>query len=394
MAKNKKDKPVFDGKRKKQRAIKVRIYPTPEQEILMQKTFGCCRFYWNHALEDEQEFYAATDKHFIPTPAKYKTAYPFLKEVDSLALANTQLDLNTAFSKFFDKDDDAKYPKFKSKKRSRKSYTTNCQYREGSVTIWTNGKGIRLPILGFVLGKMHRKPPQNWVLKNATVYQSASGKYFCAICYEIVEDIPAEVEPTIETAIGLDYSSPHFYVDDEGHSPEIPHWYRASEDKLAKEQRRLSRMKYGSKNYEQQKKKVALIHEKVANQRNDFLHKESLRIANACSVVCVEDIDLRGLSGSLHLGKSTMDNGFGKFRVMLQYKLEDRGKHYVVIDKWYPSTKTCSVCGVINPEVVLGVEEWTCPACGTHHLRDKNGATNIKNEGFAILVKGLGRSVA
>ena len=385
----KKKKQIPDGQHIQQRAIKVRIHPTPEQEMLFQKTFGCCRFYWNQALSDEQEFYTATDAHFIPAPAKYKTQFPFLKEVDSLALANAQLNLNKAFKKFFDKSDRAKYPNFKSKKRCRKAYTTNCQYNNGKATIYATGDGIRLPIVGFVKGTMYRKPPEHWVLKNATVSQSASGKYFCSLCYEFEEDIPKTIEPTIEMAIGLDYSSPHFYADDDNNSPDVPHAFRRSEDKLAKLQRQLSRMHPRSKNYERQKYRIAVLHEKITNQRKDFTHKESRRIANAYDVVCVEDIDLRGLSGSLNFGKATMDNGFGMFRTMLQYKLAEQGKHYVVIDKWYPSSKTCSACGIVNADVVLGIGEWICPHCGTHHWRDQNGAINIKREGFATLMKQL-----
>lgn len=386
-------KKISSDRQLQQRAIKVRIYPDEKQEVLIQKTFGCCRFYWNQALSDEQEFYAATDSHFIPTPAKYKKQFPFLKEVDSLALANTQLNLNSSFRKFFDKNDKARYPNFKSKKRSRKSYTTNCQYNNGKATIYTTGKGIRLPIAGFVEGIMYHKPPDYWVLKNATVSQSSSGKYFCSLCYEFEEPVPQAVAPSLESTIGLDYSSPQFYVDHNGCSPAVPHAYRKSETRLAKLQRQLSRMVPGSKNYEGQKHKIAVVHEKIANQRNDFVHQESRRIANAYSAVCVEDIDLRGLSGSLRLGKSTMDNGFGKFRTCLEYKLCEQGKHFVKIDKWYPSTKTCSVCGTVKPDIVLGVSEWDCPCCGTHHMRDRNGAINIRNEGYAMLMQQLQSSV-
>ena len=387
MGKQKREKNAPDGMRYVQRAIKVRIYPTEEQEILFQKTFGCCRFYWNNALSDEQKFYVETDTHFIPTPAKYKKSFPFLKEVDSLALANTWLNLNRAFSKFFSKEDKAGYPKFKSRKHGRKAYTTNNQSNNRKATIWTDNGGIRLPIVGYVKGTMYRSAPEHWVLKNVTVSQSTSGKYFCSLCYEFLEPIPHTRYPLFDETIGLDYSSPLFYVDDDRYSPDVPHAFKRSENRLAKLQRQLTRMESGSKNYEEQKLKIALLHKKIANQRKDFTHKESRRIANAYSAVCVEDLDLRGLSGSLNLGKSTMDNGFGMFRNQLKYKLEEQGKHFVKIDKWFPSSKTCCMCGYVNKEVTLGVREWDCPSCGTHHLRDRNGATNIKVEGFTILMQ-------
>lgn len=381
-----KKKKQHDGQQLHQRAIKVRIHPTEEQEILIQKTFGCCRFYWNHALNDEQEFYAATDVHFIPTPAKYKKDFPFLSEVDSLALANDQLALEKAFSAFFDANNKAKYPRFKSKKRDRKSYSTNCQYpKGGNQTIEITTAGIRLPKLGVVAATLYRKPLEGWKLKGATISQSASGKYYCSLLFEYWSQTPKAVCSSLETTIGLDYSSPSFYVDSEGFSPEKYRWYRKAEEKLAKEQRKFSRMVRDSKNYEQQKRKIALLHERIANQRKDFAHKESRKIANSWDAVCVEDIDLRAMAGSLHLGKSTLDNGFGMFRNFLEYKLKEQGKYFVKIDKWFPSTKTCSACGVVNAEIVLGVSEWTCTCCGTHHMRDHNAAINIKNEGHNLI---------
>ena len=370
------------GQKNVSRAIKVRIYPTEQQQELFQKTFGCCRFYWNQALNDEQEFYAATDKHYIPTPAKYKSSFPFLKEIDSLALANVQMNLNLAFSTFFDKDNKSRYPNFKSKKKSRKSYTTNCQVINGNSTITVTKDGIKLPKVGVVAANLHRNPMKGWSLKSATISQSPAGNYYCSVLYECYKPVPDEVLPDPETTIGLDYSSPLFYVDSNGYSPERFRWFRASEGKLAREQRKLSHMKYGSKNYEQQKRKVASIHDKIANQRIDFIHKESRKIANSCSAVCVEDLNLRALSQSLKLGKSTNDNGFGMFRNALEYKLADQGKHLIVIDKWFPSSKLCGNCGFIYSDLQLNDREWTCPCCGTIHPRDKDAACNIRDYGL------------
>lgn len=235
---------------------------------------------------------------------------------------------------------------------------------------------------GAVKAFLHRNLPPNSMIKRAAIKQTKSGKYFCVLQYQYEIPDPDEVFPTDENTVGLDYSSPNFYVDDNGYSPESHHWFRESEKKLAKAQKDLSRMVYGSKNYNQQLHKIQLIHEHIANQRKDFIHKESRRIANACGAVCVEDIDLRVMSQTLRLGKSTMDNGFGMFRDALAYKLEEQGKHLIFIDKWFPSSKNCCFCGQRNPDLELKDREWICPHCGKIVLRDKGAAMNIKKEGI------------
>ena len=368
--------------KKMNRAIEYPIYPTAEQASLIQRTFGCVRYIWNQMLADHNEFKAATDVDFIPTPAKYKKDAPFLKEVDSLALANTQLALNKAFSKFY-KEKNVGYPNFKSKKRDKKSYTTNNQIPKGSrPTIFIGNDIIHLPKVGDVAANLYRLPKDDWCLKNATVKQTKTGRYFCVLTFEFEIDIQ-EVQPSIERGIGLDYSSPLFYIDSEGRSPEFPKPFRTAEAKLAKEQHKLSRMKRGSKNYSRQLLKVQKLHEHIANQRKDFLHKLSREIANSYDNVCVEDINLRGMAGSLRLGKSTNDNGFGMFRNFLEYKLGEQGKQLIRIDRFYPSSKTCSVCGCIKDDLTLEDRTYVCPSCGTAIDRDKNAAINILVEGVA-----------
>ncbi len=364
------------------RAVKVPLYPTPEQERLILQTFGCCRFVWNQILADEQEFFAATGKHFIVTPAKYKGVFPFLKDVDSLALCNEQLAIKKAFAAFFSKENKTKYPNFKSKKHGRDSYTT-CIASEGATNLAVGAGYVKLPKIGCVMANIYRKIPKNWVLKSATLSRTKSGKFFCSLLFEFLIETPEPAAlPTEDNTIGLDYSSPHFYVDDNGCVPAKERWFRATEAKLAKEQRKLSRMQRGSKNYEQQLHKVELIHEKVANQRKDFIHKESRRIANAYDAVCLEDLNLADLSRSLTLGKSTADNGFGMFRQCLKYKLEEQGKYYIVVDKWFPSSKTCHYCGSKNKGLALKERAWVCPVCGRSIERDANAAINIKWEGL------------
>lgn len=189
------------------------------------------------------------------------------------------------------------------------------------------------------------------------------------------------MQPSVERGIGLDYSSPLFYVDSEGRSPEFPKPFRTAEAKLANEQHKLSRMKRGSKNYNKQLLKVQKLHEHIANQRKDFLHKLSREIANSYDNVCAEDINLRGIASGLRLGKSTNDNGFGMFRNFLEYKLGEQGKLLIRIDRFYPSSKMCSVCGYIKDDLTLEDRIYVCPSCGSVIDRDKNAAINILVEG-------------
>ena len=229
--------------------------------------------------------------------------------------------------------------------------------------------------------KRQRQPGAGWILKGATVSCTHSGKYFISLLYEFEKDIQSVV-PTKEKSLGLDYSSHDFYVDSNGKVANYPQFYRQSEEKLAKEQRKLSHMKFGSNNYNQQLHKVRLLQEHTANQRKNFCHTVSATIAKQYDAVFVEDINLRGLAGSLKLGKSTNDNGFGIFRTMLEYKLTSQGKTFAKIDKWYPSSKTCSVCGSIKDDLTLADRVWTCSGCGTTHNRDHNAAINIRNVGL------------
>ena len=372
------------------RAIKYRIYPNEYQKDLMNKTFGCVRKVYNMGLELQQGLHAADMKSMSRNELNqfcnhvWKDELGYLREVDKFALTNSLFNLSNAFKNFFDKK--GRYPRFKSKKDHKMSYTTNAT--NGNIAVERMGKKcgrIKLPKLGWVEVCIHRDPETGAVLKNATISMSQSGKYYVSILFAITVKAATPVTPDIKKTLGLDYSSPLFFVDSDGCSPEVPHAFRRIEQRLAKEQKRLARMGRGSKNYEKQRLVVARLHERASNQRKDFCHKESRKIANSWDTVCVEDIDLQAMSGALRLGKSTMDNGFGMFRVFLQYKLEEQGKHFVVIDKWYPSTKTCNHCGEYHSDVRLGQKEWTCPHCYKVLRRDLNAARNIRDEGFRTI---------
>lgn len=242
---------------------------------------------------------------------------------------------------------------------------------------------LTLPKVGKVTVKQHRQIPQDYTLKSVTVSQTPSGKYYASILYEYEKQVQ-QVVP--ETFLGLDFSMCALYRDSNGNEPLYPRYYRRTEKKLAKEQRKLSHMQKGSNNRNKQRRKVARLHERIANQRKDFLHKQSRQIANAYDCVCVEDLDMKAMAQALHFGKSVSDNGWGMFLNYLTYKLTEQGKQLVKIDRFYPSSQLCSVCGYQNAETKnLSVRAWTCPQCGTHHNRDVNAAINIRNEGMRLV---------
>lgn len=362
------------------KAFKYRLLPSEDQGALIEKTFGCCRFIYNKMLSDKIEYYKETGLTLKNTPAQYKQGFEWLKEVDSYALCNEQVHLQTAYKNFFENKNTG-FPKFKSKKYNKRSYTTsnvNGIIRMEQLNI------IHLPKLGAVRLVEHRRIPKDYKIKSATISKTGSGKYYISILTEYEHTTPI-IEVNKVKSIGIDYSSHGFYVDSQNISPtNYKHLYGLSESKLAKEQRRLSRMKSHSNNYNKQKIKVAKIHEKIANQRKNFIENLSNDLSRKYDIICVEDIDMKNISRSLKLGKSTMDNGFGIFRTRLQQKLEFLGKKMIKIDRWFPSSKMCRFCGTVNSDLKLSDREWDC-CCGKHLLRDENAAINILNEGIRLM---------
>ena len=270
--------------RKINRAVKIRIYPNAEQRVQIEKTIGCSRFIYNCMLADKIEHYKKEKKMLRNTPASYKKEYPWLKEVDSLALANVQMHLESAFHKFF-REPSAGFPRFKSKKSSRKSYTTNVV----NGNIFLEGKYLKLPKMTAVRMKLHRPISEKWKLKSVTVSREPSGKYFASL-------------------------------------------------------------------------------------------------TESFDAVCVEDLNLKGMAGGLHLGKGVHDNGYGLFLSMLEYKLEERGKYLIKVDRYFASSKICSVCGKKKEELSLSDRIYYCE-CGNRMDRDVNAAVNIMNEGKRIFAE-------
>jgi len=367
------------------KAYKFRIYPNQDQQVLLAKTFGSVRLVYNHYLNMKTKTYEEPGKSLSYTKCAadlvdLKKEKPFLKEVDSIALQQALRHLDTAFQNFF-RDKSKGYPKFKSKKNHHYSYSTVCVNNN----IKLENSVLTLPKIGKIRIKQHRSIPEGYTLKSATISRTPTGKYFASILFEYEVSIqPAE----LVNIIGLDFSMHNLFVSSEEEfqvDEQFLHYYRKALDKLAREQRILSHRNRGSKRYDKQRKKIALLHEKIANQRKDYLHKLSRQITNAYDLICVEDLNMQGMSQALNFGKSVADNAWGMFLRFLGYKAVELGKKLVKIDKWFASSKMCHVCGYIHEELTLSSRKWKCPECQTEHDRDKNAAQNIKAEGMRMV---------
>lgn len=363
------------------KAYRFRIEPDAEQQVFFAKTFGCCRYVWNRMLADRKKYYEETGKTLKNTPAAYKKdpACPWLLEIDSLAFANVQLHLDGAYDSFF--KGNSGLPKFKKKNISRESYTTNMV----GDNIKLNGDMLKLPKLQTpVKVVMHRPIKQGGKIKSVTITKEPDGKYYASILFEYAkEEKPMQIDA--DKAVGLDMSMKELFVSSDGELGNCPHFYRLSEERLAKEQHKLSRMKYKSANYMRQQKKISALHAKTKHQRSDFLHKLSRDLVDRYDIICIEDLDMKAMSQALNFGKSVHDNGWGMFTRMLEYKLTEKGGTLVKIDKWFPSSKTCSQCGHKHDSLTLADRVYVCPKCGNIIDRDLQAAINIKREGLRIV---------
>ena len=359
------------------KGYKFKLKPNKEQKELILKNCGCTRFVYNQmiCLIDFAHDYGIFPTEFdsIKHITKLKNSFIFLKEAESSSLQQAVKYLFRAYKS-------GKEPNFKSKRSSKQSYTVL-----NNKNISIIGKKVKLPKLGLVGFKQHRSFPFGAKIKSATISYESNGNFYISFNVEY-EPIVSKTTLDTNNSIGLDFSMHELYVDSLGNIPKFSKTYRKGELKLKREQRKLSHMVKGSNNYNKQRTKIACIHNKIANQRKDFLHQQSRQITNAYDVVCIEDLDMSAMRRALNFGKSVSDNGWGMFTRFLEYKLTDAGKKLIKIDKWYPSSQLCHCCGSQNPNVKdLSVREWTCPDCGVHHNRDVNAAINIKYEGIRQL---------
>ena len=363
-------------------AFKYRIYPNETQANTINATFGCTRLVYNRFLAQRKKLYE-TEKKSVTynTQAKelplLKLELPFLKEVDSIALQQSLKNLETAYKNFFQKR--TAFPKFKSKRSTRKSYTTVST----SNNIRVEGNFLKLPKLGLVKIKLHRQIPQNYLIKSATISQEPNGAYYVSLLTEFEKNIK-EV-PSDNNIVGLDFAMSELFVSSDNQRADYPRFFRKLEAKLAKAQRELSRKVKFSSNWNKAKLKVAKIHNLIKNSRKDFLHKLSTELVTKYNAIILEDLNMKGMSQALNFSKSVADNGWGIFTTMLQYKSMFLGKQVIKIDKWFPSSKTCSFCGAIKTELPLSSRVYKCDECNSEIDRDLNASINIREVGRNLL---------
>lgn len=365
------------------KAYKVRLYPNEDQQVFFAKSFGCTRFIWNKMLGDKIDHYKDTKTTLNNTPAQYKKEFEWLKEVDSLALANVQQNLRVAYNKFFKQG--SGFPKFK-KKGIKDSYTTNNQ--KGTVAVTKNT--VKLPKIGHINAKFPDKI--NGLIKSATISRKPSGKYYVSL---LVKTIVNEL-PKTQSNIGIDLGLIDFIVLSDGTKVANPKFLVKLQDKLAREQKILAKRRAvakadqrklsESRNYQKQKLKVAKVYEKITNKRADFLHKLSFNIIKNHDVIAIEDLNVKGMVKNRKLAKAISDSSWSTFTTMLTYKAAWYGKDLVKIDRWYPSSKTCSGCGhlLMKAQLPLSVRTWDCPNCLQQNDRDTNASINILNQGLLL----------
>lgn len=366
------------------KAYKYRLYPNKQQEEQIQKTFGCCRFVYNQMLSHRKEIYETQKESMNKTSCNnycnqvLKQEYEWLKEVDKFALTNAIYNMDSAYQKFF--KEHSGYPKFKSKHNNKKSYSTN--FTNGNIEVSFENNKIKLPKLKWVKAKIHREFIGK--IKSATISQVSSGKYFVSILVE-TEHIPME---STGCMIGIDLGIKDLLITSNGEKFDNIRTIKKYEDKLAKEQRRLSHKVKGSKNWNKQRIKVARIHEKIHNTRIDNLHKISHKLVNENQVIVSEDLAVSNMVKNHNLANAISDCGWYELTRQVGYKSDWNNRQYVKIGRFTKSSQPCNVCGYINIETKdLSVRQWICPQCGAVHDRDVNAAINILNEGLRILEK-------
>lgn len=361
------------------KAYKFRIYPTKDQQIMLNQTFGCVRFVWNKLVENfnsygEDRF----DEKCSEATIKSTGDYPWLSEVSAASLQQKRMDFNETKAQFFSKKRKKPLGRMKFKKRgNRDSYRLpNQKFKLDQAESL-----IRLEKIGFVSIILDRPIPDDADFRSVTVSKTPSGKFFVSILVKI----NADLLPQTGKIVGIDLGLKDLMILSSGHKIENPQWFRKSQAKLASAQKHLSRKTRGSNRYHKQRTKVARVHEKVSNQRSHFIHSITTSLVREFDVICMEDLNITGMAKNRKLSKSIMDAGWNEFVRQLEYKSNWYGRSFVQIDRFYPSSQLCSSCGHRDGKKELSIREWTCSECGTRHDRDSNAAYNILNKGFQDL---------
>ena len=371
------------------RALKVRLYPTTDQKKYLAGLFGAVRFCFNKGLALKIHYYRVKGVNLHPVHdlkkllavAKKSKKYGWLSEYDSMALQESLRHLNKAFNGFFEKT--SGFPRFKSRRGEQSSYHCTC------VSVGENW--VKVPKMSPIKAVVHR--PIDGTVKSITLSLDACGDYWASILYEdeakAAEPLKAVMEDKV---LASDVGLKTFSVSSDGSRTESPKAYKRAKKKLKKAQKALSRKQKGSRNREKARKRLAKLHRRVARQRGDFQHKTSHRMVNENQALIFESLQIKNMLKNHHLAQAIADAGWGEFMRMCEYKAAMAGKHFVRIDRFFPSSKRCSCCGFKLPELTLAVRDWTCPKCSVHHDRDFNACLNIKQEGIRIL-KAEGLSV-
>ena len=368
------------------RAYKYRFYPSPEQADLLNRTFGCVRYVYNRALAERSRAWTQEQKRVnfaqtcrMLTEWKAEPERAWLREVSNVALQQGLQHLQNAFVNFWAKR--SRYPQFKSKRKSRASATfttSGFRYRDGKLTLAKMSEPLDI--------RWSRPLPEGAEPSTVTVSRDAAGRWFVSLLVE--ETI--EQHPAADTAVGVDAGITSLLALSTGEKIANPRHERRDRARLAKAQRNLSRKQKGSANREKARRKVARVHARIADRRRDFLHKLSTRIVRENQAVVIEDLSVRNMVRNHSLARAISDASWSELRRMLEYKAAWHGRTVIAVDRFYPSSKTCSACGVIAAKMPLSVREWTCAGCGASHDRDVNAAKVLVAAGLAVSACGDG----